>query len=513
MNLAMWLERAGRSHPDLPAVAHGDQIVADYGRLAQGTAAIAGALRKTYGLTRGDRVAVVSKNHPGYLEALFGIWWGGFAAVPINAKLHPTEIGWILEHSGARAVFASADVEPEIAALDLPGVRDVVVFGSRQYHELSRREPAPLAPCNAEDLAWLFYTSGTTGRPKGAMLSHRNLTTMSLAYLAALDQAAPGSTLLHAAPMSHGSGLWALPHVCAMALNAVPESGGFDASEVLESLRSRPGTSMFAAPTMVRRMVDSPVEIDPAVIRMIAWGGAPMLVSDVVRALDRFGPCMAQLYGQGESPMTITFLTRNTVADRTHPRWLERIGSAGIANPAVEVCIGGQAEEMLAIGETGEVLVRGDSVMLGYWDDAGATAAALQGGWLHTGDVGSLDDHGYLTLKDRSKDVIISAGSNIYPREVEEVLISHSGVLEVSVIGRPDPEWGEIVVAYVVGNVAADELDRLCLARIARFKRPKEYVFLDALPRNNYGKILKTDLRALDRTRAARASRAIPGRA
>jgi long-chain acyl-CoA synthetase len=268
---------------------------------------------------------------------------------------------------------------------------------------------------------------------------------------------------------------------------------------------------MFAAPTMVRRMVDCAVDIDPTAIRMIAWGGAPMLVSDVVGALDRFGPCMAQLYGQGESPMTITLLTRAEVADRAHPRWLERIGSAGIASPAVELCVAGHAGDPLAIGETGEVLVRGDSVMLGYWNDSEATAAALQDGWLHTGDLGSIDDHGYLTLKDRSKDVIISAGSNIYPREVEEVLISHPGVLEVSVIGRPDPDWGEIVVAYVVGNVATKELDKLCLERIARFKRPKEYVFLNALPKNNYGKIMKSDLRELDRTHAGSAYRTTPG--
>jgi long-chain acyl-CoA synthetase len=155
----------------------------------------------------------------------------------------------------------------------------------------------------------------------------------------------------------------------------------------------------------------------------------------------------------------------------------------------------------LGVGEAGEILCRGATVMAGYWGNAPASAQALKGGWLHTGDVGAFDLDGYLTLKDRSKDLIISGGANIYPREVEEVLLRHAGVREVSVIGRPDAEWGEAVVAYVVGEASAQELDALCLTSIARFKRPKDYVFVDALPKNNYGKILKTDLRALDAQR------------
>jgi long-chain acyl-CoA synthetase len=156
----------------------------------------------------------------------------------------------------------------------------------------------------------------------------------------------------------------------------------------------------------------------------------------------------------------------------------------------------------LPAGATGEILCRGDSVMAGYWRDEEASAKTLRGGWLHTGDVGAFDADGYLTLKDRSKDVVISGGSNIYPREIEEVLLTHPGVREVSVIGRPDREWGEVVVAYVVGEAAPGDLDALCLSAVARFKRPKDYVFVPALPKNNYGKILKTELRALDSQRS-----------
>jgi len=186
-------------------------------------------------------------------------------------------------------------------------------------------------------------------------------------------------------------------------------------------------------------------------------------------------------------------------ADRDHPRWEARLGSAGIARTDVEVRVVDAEDRDVPVGETGEVLARGDVVMAGYWKNEAATREALRGGWLHTGDVGAFDEEGFLTLKDRSKDVIISGGANIYPREVEEVLLRHPAVAEVSVVGRPDREWGESVVAFVVKRPEAAlseaELDALCLSSIARFKRPKEYVFLDALPKNNYGKVLKTELR------------------
>ncbi len=199
--------------------------------------------------------------------------------------------------------------------------------------------------------------------------------------------------------------------------------------------------------------------------------------------------------------MTITTLSKEDIAARDHPRWRERLGSAGRPYACVEVMVADGEDKPVAPGEPGEILVRGDVIMAGYWRNEEASAASLRGGFLHTGDVGVFDAEGYLHLKDRSKDLIISGGSNIYPREVEEVLLTHDKVREVSVIGRPDREWGEVVVAYVVGEASAAELDALCLARIARFKRPKDYVFVDALPKNNYGKILKTELRGLDARR------------
>jgi acyl-CoA synthetase (AMP-forming)/AMP-acid ligase II len=222
-------------------------------------------------------------------------------------------------------------------------------------------------------------------------------------------------------------------------------------------------------------------------------------------ALAVFGPRLAQIYGQGEAPMTITALSREDHADRNHPRWRDRLQSVGVARTDVEVGVVDDDNRHLPAGEVGEVVVRGDVVMAGYWKQPDATAEALREGWLHTGDVGSFDPDGYLTLRDRSKDLIISGGMNIYPREVEEALLRHPGVRAAAVVGRPDTEWGEAVVAFVVAADGTapppvEDLDRTCLDYIARYKRPKDYRFVDALPTNNYGKVVKRELR--DRLRA-----------
>ncbi len=501
MNLALWLERAGREDGGRPALGLGARVLRDYSGTAGRAACLAGALQQQFKLAAGDRVAIAAPNCPDYVELLFAIWHAGLAAVPINAKLHGAEFGHILDNSGARVCFTSTALEGGIGAHAPRTLERLVTIGGADYARMLACDPIPVAARSPDDLAWLFYTSGTTGRPKGAMLTHKVLAAESEAYLNEVDAALPGDAILHAAPMSHGSGLYIAAHVMRRAVNVVPEFGGFEADEIFRAIDAWPRTSMFAAPTMVKRLVESSAECDPRNIRTIIWGGAPMYVEDALRALDRFGPRLAQIYGLGESPMTITTLSKADIANRDHPRWLERLASAGRAFTCVDVKVADADDSGLPQGEAGEILCRGDVVMAGYWQNPEASAATLKGGWLHTGDIGAFDADGYLTLKDRSKDLIISGGSNIYPREVEEVLLKHPKVREVSVIGRPDREWGEAVVAYVVGEAPQAELDTLCLGAIARFKRPKHYVFVDALPKNNYGKILKTELRALDESR------------
>jgi long-chain acyl-CoA synthetase len=498
MNLALWLARAGLSHGERPALGLGLRPLRSYREVAHRAARLAGALRERFKLAPGDRVAIAAKNSPDYLELMFGIWHAGLAAVPANAKLHGRELGYIMQHSGARVCFASAGLDGDIAPHAPASLEHLITIGSRDYDALFGADPIAAWPCRGDDLAWLFYTSGTTGRPKGAMLTHRVLAAASHAYASEVDPIAPGDALLHAAPMSHGSGLYMMATVARLGINVVPESSAFEPDEVFALFDAWPRTSMFAAPTMVKRLVDCPAECNAAQIRTIVYGGAPMYVADALQAIERFGPRLAQIYGQGESPMTITALSKQEIADREHPRWAERLASAGRPFACLEVMVADADDRALPCGETGEILCRGDVVMPGYWDNPEASAATLRGGWLHTGDVGTFDAENYLTLKDRSKDVIISGGSNIYPREVEEILLEHDKVREVSVIGRPDPEWGEVVVAYVVGDADRGELDAMCLNGIARFKRPKDYVFISALPKNNYGKILKTTLRELD---------------
>jgi long-chain acyl-CoA synthetase len=504
MNITRLLERAAGIFPDRPAVSLGERVWVNYGQLMSRVASMAAALRERFGLHPGDRVALAMSNCPEYVEVWYACWHAGLAAVPINAKLHFREFEYILENSGARVCFATAGLADAIVSLrpNLPALEQVVETGSREYLLLAGNPHAlPMHDTGPDDVAWLFYTSGTTGRPKGVMITHRNLMVATLSYFAAVDSIAPGDCILHAAPMSHGSGMYNFPHVLAGANQVIPESGHFEPQEIFDLCASWRGLSMFAAPTMVHRLVAHAREHRPTLdgLKTIVYGGGPMYVQDIRNALDVIGPRFVQIYGQGEAPMTITALSRRHISDSGHPRYEERLASVGVAQPPVEVRVADAQDNNVPEGEIGEVLVRGDVVMRGYWHNPEASVETLRNGWLHTGDLGSFDRDGFLTLRDRSKDMIISGGSNIYPREVEEVLLRHPAVSEVSVVGRPHPDWGEEVVAFVVlragAQAAARELDALCLDHIARFKRPKDYLFVNALPKNNYGKVLKTALR------------------
>lgn len=505
MNPAVWVERHGRRRPGAAALASGERVHATWGAWAGRTAALAGGLRDHLGLAPGDRVAVLMNNSVEYLEALYATWHAGLVAVPVNARLHRDEVAFVVEHSGTSALVTDDDHAEDAASLlrRTTSLRRVLVAPGPDWDRLARALPMPLVDLGPTDPAWLFYTSGTTGRPKGATLTTRNLLMASLSYYADIDPVRADDAVLHAAPLSHGSGLYGLPHVARGAVSVVPESGGVDGAEVAALLRRWPGTSFFAAPTMVTRLAADPVVAGAARdnLKTIIYGGAPMYLADLEGALDAFGPRLAQIYGQGETPMTITCLSRADHADRDHPRWAEHLQSVGVPRTDVEVRVVDEDDRPVPVGEVGEVVVRGDVVMAGYWEQPEETAEALRGGWLHTGDLASFDDDGYLTLRDRSKDLVISGGMNVYPREVEEVLLRHPGVRAAAVVGRPDPTWGEAVVAFVVPTTAdapplPEELDRLCLDHIARYKRPKDYRVVDALPTNNYGKVLKRELRA-----------------
>jgi len=507
LNLAALLARSARVWPRLPAVAQGPRVLHDYASLARRAARMAGAMREA-GLAPGDRVLLVSRNAPAYVETLFACWWAGLIAVPVNSKLHAKELAFVLEDSDARWIFADERWCEAIAGGLTGAARSerIVALGGREHEALcASTRTADIAAVDSSTPAWLFYTSGTTGRPKGVVISHGNLVAMAQAFLCDVEAISPGDTLLHPAPLSHGSGLYLVPHVARGAVSVVPESGGFDADEIVALLDTYDRALFFAAPTMVRRLVAAPAvgraRLDH--LKCVVYGGGPMYVEDCKAAFVALGARLAQIYGQGESPMTITAMDRALLADALARGDDARIGSVGVAQLGIELRIADADDHALPAGTIGEVQVRGSTVMQGYWRNPSASADTLAGGWLHTGDLGVLDADGFLTLKDRSKDLIISGGSNIYPREVEEALLTHREVAEVAVVGRRHAEWGEEVVACVVArgapaDVAALEraLDAHCLERIARFKRPKAYVFLTELPKNETGKVLKTTLRA-----------------
>ncbi len=486
MNLFATLDQAAARFGDRGAVYRGEEQLHTWAELRERALRLASSLRRAH--SPGQRIAIASENRAEIVELFYAVWAAECVVVPVNFKLHPREMVQILEDSGAATVFASPKIATELTPLSPVNVE---LIGGPDYGQMFAAPPATVPSTDPSTLAWLFYTSGTTGRSKGAMLSHRSLTAMTVAHLADIDSPDENCSLLHAAPMSHGSGLYIAPYVLRGARQVVAASGVFDPDEFLDLCAAHPGSSAFLAPTMIQRLVDTGRDA-PAALRMIVYGGGPMYVDGLKKAMAAFGPIFAQIYGQGESPMTITGL-RRADHDSTDDAIL---GSVGYARSGVEVAVLCEDGSHADPGQIGEITCRGDVVMSGYWNNPDATRETLRDGWLYTGDMGSFDSSGYLTLRDRSKDVVISGGSNIYPREVEEALLEHPDVAEACVVGAPDPEWGEVVVAFIVGSAAGEVLDAHLLDRIARFKRPKRYLFVDDLPKNSYGKVLKRELRA-----------------
>jgi acyl-CoA synthetase (AMP-forming)/AMP-acid ligase II len=510
-NLGVLVDHAARTSPDHPAVVFGESMWT-YGQWLARIQRLAGAFRQS-GVGRDDRVAVLSANRPEILEVFFAAWRIGAVVVPMNYRLHRDEVAYILQHSQAKALVyeqaRTADVEvirPSCPDTQLwIGIRpdDAAADDFPAYETLVREGPvlSDVAPVEGDDLAWLFYTSGTTGRPKGAMLTHRILLLMTLNVCTDIYPFSRSDVALHTAPLSHGSGLYALALVAKGATQVIHAHARFDPEQVLEDIAAHQVTVLpFLAPTMVKRLTSGlrQTNRDVPSLRCIIYGGAPMYVEDMLESLEAFGPIFAQVYGQGECPMSITGMDRaaHRPDDPVH------LGSVGTPRTGVEVAVVDEQGNRLPVNTPGEVVVRSDMVMKGYWSDPEATRRTVIDGWLHTGDIGYFDERGNLFLLDRSKDLIISGGSNIYPREVEEVLLRHPGVAEACVFGIPDPEWGEAVKAVVVRkpgwSVTEEELIAFCQQHLTSYKKPRVIGFADSLPKNAYGKVLKRELRAAE---------------
>jgi acyl-CoA synthetase (AMP-forming)/AMP-acid ligase II len=508
MNVGTLLTKAARTFPDNLAIAYGSRKYS-YSQFNARANRLANAL-KSMGVGKGDNVAILQYNYPETLESIFACFKAGIGAVPINFRLHPQECAFIMDHSHAKAVIVSPEFNEAIVEIKdrIPKVYCILSTADAQGDILDYEKELAAGSdkwqdvdVDPDDLAWLFYTSGTTGMPKGAMLTHRNLLAMTMNFYADVSPLGPGDAILHAAPLSHGSGLYSLPNVAKAAANVILESKTFDPELVFQTIEKYRITNMFAAPTMVKLMVDSPAadKYDHSSLKCLNYGGAPMYVEDLKHAIKKLGNCLVQIYGQGESPMTITSLPHGGHVVKGTEKQMKRLGSAGVQRTDVEVKIFDDEDNELPQGEIGEIVTRSDLVMRGYWHNPEATAETLRNGWLHTGDVGYMDEDGYLFMMDRSKDMIISGGENIYPREIEEVICKHPAIREVAVIGVPDPKWGEAVkavVSLVPGKaITAPELLLFCTKHIAKYKVPKSVDFVDELPKSNYGKILKREIR------------------
>ncbi|MEO0730263.1 MAG: AMP-binding protein, partial [Pseudomonadota bacterium] len=364
------------------------------------------------------------------------------------------------------------------------------------------------APHTADDLAWLFFTSGTTGTPKGAMITHGNLEAVVDSYLTDVDRPPIGASLIHFAPLSHGSGIYLFPFLARSAVSVCGPTPRMTPDLLFELIAHWSDCSMFAAPTIVQRMTVAARACAPDTrnLRTIVYCGGPLYLEDLHRAADVFGPVFAQIYGQGESPMTITVQSRERFSHALATGDDAYLSSVGQPFSELDVSIADKIGTQLPVGEVGEILVKGRTVVSGYWRDPDATARTIRDGWLRTGDLGRCDAAGCITLVGRSKETIITGGSNVYPIEVETVLSDHDNVAEVAVAGTASPEWGETVLAFIVpkrsetsinsvGDIdIAKALDAHCSSRLARFKCPKHYVFCDALPKNAYGKVDKRKL-------------------
>lgn len=506
MNSFAFLEKSARHQPNGLALIQGKERYT-YPQFRDRALAIGGNLL-AMGCQRGDRVAFCLANSPRIMEVIYGCFAAGLVVVPVNARLHTREMAYIVADSGAKILVHGPEYQEGIAAhaelfADVTRICTGEASDAEPFSNLLGQDHALASGVEAapEEICWLFYTSGTTGKPKGAIWNHRMVRCVIMNYLADLHNIQPGEVVLHCAPMSHGSGIVALPAVARGAVNVITDTASFDVDSLLATVdRLKVSHIAFMAPTQIVKMLEDyvPGRHDIKSLRAICYGGAPIYVEQLKRAMEIFGPVFVQLYGQGEAPITITGLSR-----QVHQRFLatndQRIGSAGQVRTDVEAHCVDEKDRPLAPGRAGEVVARGDVVMPGYWNNAQASAEALRGGWLHTGDIGYFDDEGYLFLLDRAKDMVISGGNNVYPREVEEVIIQHPAVADCVVFGIPDEYWGEAVHAVVVlkeGEVlSASDIIAFCGEHIAGYKKPKAVDFVDALPVSGYGKVLRREVR------------------
>lgn len=495
MNLAFALSQAARRDGNASAITTLSGRSITYSEFEEQSRRLGTGLL-ALGLEKGDRVVLAMSNAPEYLPVLYGAWCVGLCVAPMNARLHAREIAYAVENCSAKVVIATPDLAERLSEVELTA--PIITTGDEAYEKLLSAAPCKIEDVPAATPAWLFYTSGTTGRPKGAVLTHRNLQAMVVSYLADTE-AGVDDAFVHITPQSHAGGLFSLVYVARGLNQIILPTGRLSRDDVRKAFELAGRGTCFAVPTLVKRFVDEDYfDGQHQSLHKILIGGAPLYAADLRNAISYFGTeRLWPFYGQGESPCTITHLPPSLILADNGADHAETLGSVGIPRSGVSVRIARDDGSEADAGEVGEVIVKGDVVMEGYLNEPEATSKTLRNGWLHTGDLGYIGKTGLLTLVDRSKDVIISGGSNIYPREVEEVLLLHPHVREAAVVGISDPQWGERPIAYIVAEQGAQKASILqqCREHLAAYKIPSAIHFVDSLPESSYGKVLKSALR------------------
>jgi long-chain acyl-CoA synthetase len=505
------IDRAVREYSDRTALVLGHQRLSFFelnGRVNQ----LANGLAQL-GIRKGDRVGMLLRNCCEFIETDFALSKTGVVRVPLNARLTGPDHQYMLNDSGATVLIFGEEFSEIVQRIkpNLKTVKEFIrvsqglskenVLDALDYEDVLRQSASgePVCDIDEEDLHTLFYTSGTTGKPKGAMLTQKSWANVAINLSLDYGPMTEEDVILNTQPLSHGAGFFVLPYFIKGATNVlIPE---FRPALVFKTIERERVTVLKLVPAMLYQLLDSPekTRYDLSSLHSIIYGGSPIAVPRLVEAIKFFGKKLVQLYGQAEAPMCISTLSKGDHVIEGPEEVVKRLSSAGKPCLNVEVRIVDENGKEVAPGEVGEVIVRGYHIMKGYWNLPEATAETLKNGWIYTGDVGYFDSKGYIFLVDRKRDVIISGAFNIYPKEIEDVILTHPRVKEVAVIGVPDEKWGEAVKAVVVPKegvvITEQEIIDYCRDRMASLKKPKSVDMVAELPRNPYGKVLKTLLR------------------
>jgi fatty-acyl-CoA synthase len=505
MNLAHLLTQNVRRFPEQPGIIWRDQVWT-WAEIDRSVSALAAGLAAR-GITKGDRILVHSKNSEELLFSMFAAFRLGAVWVPTNFRLMPDEVIFLAQSSGAKAFLCQAGFADHAAIVkaQAPSVEFIWRFGAggefgdaQVSDVIAKHAGADVGniAVNYDDPCWFFFTSGTTGRSKAAVLTHGQMGFVLTNHLADL---LPGATSTDAslvvAPLSHGAGVHQLNIIARGAPTILLPTDRFDIEEAYRLIETHRITNMFTVPTILKLLVEHPSadKFDHSSLRHVIYAGAPMYREDQKRAINKLGKVIVQYFGLGEVTGNITVFPSALHSAEDSPA--ARAGTCGYERTGMQVSIQGDDGAELDANQTGEICVIGPAVFAGYYDNPEANAKAFRDGWFRTGDLGHRDEQGFIYITGRSSDMYISGGSNIYPREIEEKILTHAAVAEVAVVGVPDPLWGEVGIAVCVLREGAmldeGELAGYMAEKINRYKMPKRFVFWDALPKSGYGKVPK----------------------